>query len=141
MTVYFSYGANMDPGHMADRCPGASRLGDARLPEHRFGIAAAGYGTALPSAGHAIPGVLWELTAEHERALDAYEGVPEGVYRQDRAVVETADGRRVEAMLYLATDPAPGTPNPGYLEGIIATGERLGFSVEYLWELRRLTRR
>jgi len=138
VTVYFAYGANMDPVHMADRCPGARRLGMAVLPEHEFRIAAAGYGTAMPGAGRAIPGVLWELTTQDEQALDQFEGVPEGTYRRDRAWVEAPDGLRIDAMLYRAADSSPGSPTRGYLEGIIATGESLGFPEEYVESLRRL---
>ena len=58
MTLYFAYGANMDPVHMAERCPAAQHLGVASLPGHRFGIAAGGYGTVRPDSGMAVRGVL-----------------------------------------------------------------------------------
>jgi len=138
VTIYFAYGANMDPVAMAARCPGARRLGMAVLPEHTFRIAAEGYGTAMPSAGRAIPGVLWELTPQDERALDQFERVPEGLYRQEGARVEAEDGRQIEVMLYRAADSSPGSPTPGYLEGIIATAESLGLPEEYVESLRRL---
>ncbi len=137
MTVYFSYGANMDPVHMAKECPGATRIGPAILEGYRFGIARAGYGTARPDAGSMIRGVLWRLTAGDEAALDRFEGVAEGLYYKSTLPVRNATGNR-EAMLYRASDPAPGTPVAGYLERIIEVAESLDFPSGYIEELRAL---
>jgi hypothetical protein len=135
---YFSYGANMDPVHMAACCPQARPLGRATLPGHRFRIGRAGYGTAEPAPGAAVPGFLWELTLSDEAALDRFEGVPENLYYKSVAEVVPARGGSVRAMLYRASDPSPGIPNPGYLERIIAVAESLDFPPPYLAELRGL---
>lgn len=138
MTTYFAYGANMDPVPMAQRCPGARRVGLAVLPDHEFQIAAAGYGNATAAAGRTVHGVLWDLPLQDELALDDFEGVPEGLYRKAIASVRTSDGRRVSAMVYLPADPSPGLPRAGYLEGIIPVAESLGFPPDYVAGLRRL---
>jgi hypothetical protein len=132
VTVYFAYGANMDPVHMAERCPAATRLGRAALAEHRFAIAAGGYGMARPAPGSTVHGVLWQLTPADEAALDKFEGVAAGFYRKIDATVLRADGKAVAAMLYTPADPAPGRPVPGYLERIIEVARALGFPAEYL---------
>lgn len=132
MTTYFAYGANMDPVHMASQCPGARRLGLATLPDHRFAIAARGFGTIAPAAGETIRGVLWELTAADLAALDVFEGVPEGWYRMRELRVLNAEGQPVDAMLYYAADDAPGVASPGYLERIIEVAGALGFPPDYL---------
>jgi AIG2 family protein len=137
MTIYFAYGANMDPVHMAEQCPGAIRLGLATLPEHEFLIAATGYGNAAPASGKELPGVLWELGAADEATLDRFEGVPQGLYRKESALVRSAAGAPIRAMLYRPNDPAPGTPVPGYLERIIEVSGTLGFPERYLASLRR----
>lgn len=136
MTSYFAYGANMDPVHMAERCPQATRLGVALLAGRSFRIAAAGYGDAPLVAGGELRGVLWELSPSDESALDGFEGVPDGLYRKERAAVRDSAGRQVDAMLYRAADPAPGRPVPGYLERIIEVAEDLGFPAGYVESLR-----
>jgi AIG2 family protein len=138
VTLYFAYGANMDPVHMAERCPGAKRLGRAALLEREFRIAAAGYGNAVPTPGMELPGVLWELTPDDEDSLDRFEGIAQGVYRKDWAMIRRLDGPPVAAMLYLPSDPAPGVPVPGYLERIIEVAQQLGFPAEYVRQLQHL---
>lgn len=139
MTTYFAYGANMDPVHMAERCPGARRLGLAVLPDHEFRIAACGYGNAAAAPGREVHGVLWELLPDDELALDDFEGLQDGLYRKNSAMVRTGDGRELRAMLYLPTNPAPGHARPAYLEGIIAVAEELGFPPGYVARLRQLS--
>lgn len=127
----------MDPVHMADCCPQATRLGLAVLPGRSFRIAATGYGDAPLAAGGELHGVLWELLPSDEAALDAFEGVPNGLYRKECAAVRDRTGRQVTAMLYRAADAAAGLPVPGYLERIIEVAEDLGFPAGYVESLRR----
>lgn len=122
---------------MAKECPGATRIGPAILHGYRFGIAHAGYGTARPDADSIIRGVLWRLTPEDEAALDRFEGVPEGLYYKSTLGVRGREGEQ-EAMLYRASDPAPGTPVAGYLERIVEVTKSLGFPSIYVEELRAL---
>jgi len=132
VTLYFAYGANMDPVHMAERCPGAQQLGVASLPGHRFGIAAGGYGTVRPDSEMAVPGVLWRLTPADVAALDDFEGVESGFYRKDFARVEDGTGAVIEAMIYRPADESPGLAAPGYLERIIEVCRELEFPREYV---------
>jgi hypothetical protein len=132
VTVYFAYGANMDPVHMAERCPGARRIGIARVPGHAFGIAAGGFGTLRPARGQAVRGVLWRLTPEDILALDDFEGVASGFYMKDVMRVEPEDGAPLEAMIYRPGDDSPGRPAAGYLERIIEVCQDLGFPREYV---------
>jgi hypothetical protein len=137
VTAYFAYGANMDPVHMAECCPGAKRRGPAVLLAHEFRIAALGYGNAVPAPGRLLRGVLWDLSAEDETALDRFEGIPQGQYRKEWEWVRDADGASVRAMLYRPSDPAPGMPVPGYLERIIEVAEQLGFPAAEVEALRQ----
>ena len=136
--LYFAYGANMDSSHMAECCPEARRVGAAVLPGHAFAIAAQGYGRAAPAPGQDLPGVLWELTETDVAALDRFEGIPDGMYRQETTEVRDDDGRLRQAMLYQPTDPSPGRPRPGYLERIIVVGQTLALPAAHLDHLRRL---
>ena len=135
MTIYFSYGANMDPVHMAEQCPGAARLGPAILRDHAFGIAAGHYGTVRPRTGSAVHGILWTLTSPDEAAIDELACVEKGFYRKDTLPVERADGTVLAAMLYRPVDDAPGVASRRYLERIIEVAAMLKFPPEYLAEL------
>ncbi|MEJ1938082.1 hypothetical protein WDZ92_48430, partial [Nostoc sp. NIES-2111] len=50
-----------------------------------------------------------------------YEGVAKDIYRK-----EMVEAGGAPALVYLATEERPGQPRPGYLQGILAAGERLG---------------
>jgi gamma-glutamylcyclotransferase (GGCT)/AIG2-like uncharacterized protein YtfP len=137
VTIYFSYGANMDPVHMAEHCPGAVRLGPATLPDHDFGIAAGHYGTVRASPAGTVHGVLWRLTPDDEAALDEFEGVARSFYRKHAARVQSADGTSVPAMVYLPVDDSPGIASRRYLERIIEVATQLEFPGPYLEHLKR----
>lgn len=134
--LYFAFGSNMVATQMAERCPGAQFIGPAVLGDHRFHIGRRGYGTVAPESGAVVHGVLWELSAGDEAALDVYEGVRHGLYRKVSRPVRTADGADHDAMVYVAADPEPGVAVPAYVEKIVAAAEAHGFPAEYLDELR-----
>lgn len=136
MTVYFAYGANMDPVHMAEHCPRAARLGPAVLPDHAFGIAAGHYGTVRPAPGSVVHGVLWELPPADEAALDGFEGIAKGFYRKDIARVRAETGNTVDAMIYRPVDDTPGVASRRYLERIIEVATQLEFPPAYLEQLK-----
>lgn len=48
-----------------------------------------------------VPGLLLDLDNEALDALDAYEGVPEGLYVRERCAVRLDDGRSSEAWVYI----------------------------------------
>ena len=72
---YFAYGSNMDRQQRRDRYPGAVLLGTARLLGYRFIINCAGVASVVSTGCHEVFGVLWEITATDEGALDDYEGL------------------------------------------------------------------
>jgi hypothetical protein len=133
---YFAYGSNIVQMQMRSRCPGAPLLGTAGLDQYRFMINRLGVATVVPAADSTVYGVLWELTAAHEHALDAYEGVAEGWYYKAHIAVKSAANMVQQAMVYLACDRVAGVPQPGYLEAIVAAAETYGFPATYVRELR-----
>jgi PAS domain S-box-containing protein len=136
--AYFAYGANLDQAHMARTTPGASLLGRATLRGHRIAIAGAGYATLIPSAGDQVEGVLWFLGAADEAQLDRFERVADGLYRKATATVHTPTGDEVTALVYLATDPAPGIAARGYVDQIVRAAGAHGLPPEYCALLARL---
>lgn len=133
---YFAYGSNMDPVQMRVRCPGARILGTAVLEGFRWIINTDGYATVIPSPGHTVYGVLWELTPVHLAALDEYEGLPENLYWRTEIMVETLNAREPrQAIIYFARSEEPGQPVPDYTEHIIRTAKEFVFPESYLREL------
>ena len=124
--LHFAYGANMSRAVMHKYAPGARPLGPATLPGHRFVITADGYASVEPSAGSAVHGVLWRITARDRVTLDAWENVAAGLYR-----AETLGVRRkrclVPALVYFAREGGEGRAKPGYLELVLAAARE--------WEL------
>jgi hypothetical protein len=137
-TAYFAYGSNLNRTEMVERCPGATVMGVAVLPRHRFLITRAGFATVVNNDWSLVHGVLWMITDSDERVLDRYEGLAEGLYHKRRRWVElVAPPQRtaVDSLLYVATDAEPGRPRAGYLEQVIAAAEDQGLPEEYIAEL------
>lgn len=134
--LYFAYGSNMDARQMAYRCRGAESAGLAVLRGYRFLINQRGYATVVPDAKAVVHGVLWELTPGHERALDTYEAVAEGMYVKRDLPVERPGQPACEALIYLANHFDPGPPRQGYLEKILFGAEAFGLPADYVDELR-----
>jgi len=136
ITPYFAYGSNLEAQPMRERCPQALALRVAQLSEWAFCINERGYATVVPSAQKAVWGLLWQLTPADEAALDEYEAIAEGLYTKTWFQVWDSAGLPNEAMIYVATNPRPGRPRTGYLEGILLAAEQLGLPTDYQDELR-----
>ena len=72
--LYVSYGSNMDKSQMTNRCPGASVLGKTYL--EGWELTMPFYANIEPVKGKRTPALVWEITADDERALNRYEGYP-----------------------------------------------------------------
>ena len=96
MTLHFAYGSNMSRKLMRRHAPGAEPAGVAKLYGYRFVITCDGYASVEPSAGEAVYGLLWRLTARDRVTLDAWENVAAGLYRPEMLPVQTerSAGRR-----------------------------------------------
>src|SRR5262249_14392482 len=80
---YFSYGSNMSPAQMRERCPGAVRMGIGILYgwKRNFAVAARHMGTTATAAGiersdkesDYVEGVVYDLTGAEKRSLDEVE--------------------------------------------------------------------
>ena len=136
MQSYFAYGSNMDSEQMAQRCPGAERVGVAVLPDYRVLINAQGVATVIPVEGGSVFGLLWRLSEKDVESLDRYEGVASGHYRREYVTVD-ANGDEIQALVYVATNVTPGKPRPGYLEGVLRAGAEVGLPAAYLAELSK----
>jgi gamma-glutamylcyclotransferase (GGCT)/AIG2-like uncharacterized protein YtfP len=137
MPLYFSYGANMDVGAMAARCPSSRALGRARLPRHRIFIMREGYASVRRAPNDEVHGVLWDLALADVRALDAFEGVDRGLYAKILQPVITETGPR-RALVYVGGTLETGVPKPGYVDGVLASAVHWDLPVAYQRQLARL---
>ena len=143
MTLYFAYGSNMDPKQMAERCPGARALGRARLDDYRLDFVwdspgwGGGVGTVLPARGDVVWGALWELTDEDEEALDRYEGVAVGAYTKERVDLD-AEAKKVNALVYIATDARPKDPSARYVDALVRGAQAFSLPDDYVERLRAM---
>lgn len=131
---YIAYGSNMNLKQMEHRCPGARVTGKGWLREHRLffaGRSEAAVASVEPAKGHAVPVVLWEITAKDEQALDRYEGFPWFYGKQDLTV--EVDGEPVSAMVYvMGPGFAYGAPSESYLNCIREGYASAGFDTAVL---------
>ena len=143
MTHYFAYGSNMDPLQMEQRCPGAVVIGPARLDDHRLTFVwdspgwGGGVATVDVAPGDHVWGVLWDLTDEHVKTLDRYEGVAVGAYTREHTEVECS-GNREKAMVYLATDNKYKAPSARYMTALIRGAKAFAIPDDYIERLRAL---
>ena len=111
--LYFAYGMNTNKGQMAMRCPDARSLGRAVLYGYEFRFSR--HADIIENPDFNTHGVLWDITAECEKSLDALEGFPD--YYLKKQVNVFHNGRPVECMVYyMAGDLVDALPSDGYLE-------------------------
>jgi cation transport regulator ChaC len=131
MPLYFAYASNMDREHMTKLCPQAEALGLARIDNHRFFVAAGGYGSIAPRRGASVLGVLWRISAKDRVALDRYESVETGLYRAATLTVHHAD-KLLKALVYIASNATPTRPRPAYRQMVLMAARDWGLPDEYI---------
>ncbi len=120
MPLYFAYGSNMSAEAMARRCPRSKPLGLARLARHRLVVMREGWLTAARDPRSIVHGVLWDLALNDVRALDRYEGLPQGLYAKVVQPVVTSEGAK-RALVYFGANAGPGIARPDYIADIIVS--------------------
>lgn len=134
--LHFAYGSNMSRAPMRQRCPGAKEAGIAILRHHRFIIMTSGYASVIPTPGETVHGVLWRITPRDLAALNAYENVAGGLYRQAMLpVIQSA--RTIAALVYLGNDTGEGQPRPGYIEHVVDAAHEWNLPARYIESLAR----
>ena len=85
MKYYLAYGSNLNKDQMAYRCPGAIPVGTMMLEGYEllFKGNALGVLTIEKKKGGKVPLGIWKVDAEHEKALDRYEGFPTLYYKKE----------------------------------------------------------
>ena len=121
---YIAYGSNLNIGQMAVRCPIAKVIGTAVIDDYELlfkGSKTGSYLTIEPKTVSKVPAVVWEVTAEDERALDRYEGYPRFYYKKEMTVDVTVlrSGRtsKKKVFMYIMHEGRPlGIPSQYYVK-------------------------
>ena len=132
--IYAAYGSNLNLEQMAFRCPYATVIGNAVLPDHKLvfrGHNGNAVATVEPQEGSSVPVLLWEITPRDEQELDRYEGWP-SFYRKETVAV-AYDRKMVEVMAYIMNEGFPlGMPGSRYYNAILAGYQSAGFDTKTL---------
>ena len=102
---YFAYGSNMNVSQTQQRCPGITRIGRYQLKGFRLVFNY--HADIIPAEGCTVHGGLWNITRNHEGALDTYEGYPDyyDKYYQDNVMFyrmkEASDNSQPPSKWYL----------------------------------------
>lgn len=75
---YWAYGSNLSVKQMRKRCPRAIKYGPMEVQD--CALVFRYHADVTLREGATTPGGLWQITAECERELDAYEGVASRIY-------------------------------------------------------------
>ncbi len=110
--LYFAYGSNLSHAQMDSRCPGHRPLRRHTLPG--FWLVLRGAANIEEAPGEHIEGAIYEISEEHERVLNRFEGVPT-VY--DRRWFEAEEG---PVLYYQMVEPHFIPPRESYVETIEA---------------------
>ncbi len=134
-TVYFAYGSNLGARRFRRRCPGATVIGRARLPDHQLAFTRysrherGGVADIVPQPGASVWGVLYEIDEACLGALDDYEGAPRAYRREAVRVIDDA-GEEREVLAYAANR----TVNFAHGQWV-AVGSLLTFTLLVQWRV------
>ncbi len=136
MKFYFAYGSNMGSQQMLARYPGSRRLGLAQLQGWRWIIAADGYANVVPAANETVEGVLFEIRAADEVAMDRYEEISAGCYaKQELSVLY--EGNSFNALVYVGPVTPEGVAAPEYIPRLQTALADAGLNADYSARLLR----
>lgn len=132
---YIAYGSNLNLSQMRFRCPTAEVRGTTLLKGWELLFKGSGTGSYLTIErrdGGEVPAVVWEVTAEDEKALDLYEGYPSFYYKHEIRVrykgIRTGRYRTVTAFAYIMHEERPvGIPSCMYMRTCLEGYRTFGF--------------
>lgn len=151
--LYFAYGSNLCVQHMRRRCPAAKPVMEADGTRKQLFVQDAALVfrgvadvTTRKGEDNVVPGGVWRLTPDCERALDRFEGVSVQHRGYLKRYFKLADGKT--CLFYqMKTHRGIMPPDQEYLDLIRQGYEDFGLDLDYLqkaldesWRTKRLTR-
>lgn len=108
-----AYGMNTNLAGMRQRCPTATLIGSAVLPNHKLKFRL--HADIEPDVTSDVVGVLWEISEDDLVELDALEGYP--TYYTRKTVEVCHNGSWVDALVYMMNDQGyEKEPDRNYLD-------------------------
>ena len=140
MKYYLAYGSNLNIRQMQMRCPGARPVGTMVLKGYELlfkGSKTGSYLTIEKKRGGKVPVGIWQVTEQHEKALDRYEGFPVFYYKKEIPITE---GRK--AFVYIMHEDRPmGLPTCRYVSTCLEGYRNFGFDEDVLYKAIEDSRR
>jgi gamma-glutamylcyclotransferase (GGCT)/AIG2-like uncharacterized protein YtfP len=96
--LYYAYGSNTNPDQMRRRCPGAVKVGPLVLPHGK--LVFRGVADIVYCENSHIAGAVWRINKSHERALDQFEGVAQGMYKKKYIRLSIKGGESEPCLFY-----------------------------------------
>lgn len=145
---YFAYGSNMSREELRSWCPSAEFVTIARLLDHRLDFTRhsrrrqGGVADVVPSSGHQVWGVVYDIPSHELPALDRKEGIAKDAYRRLHVQVTEPSGQQVRALTYTVVHKVPTElPSERYLDLILKGAREWKLPAEYVRRLEQIERR
>lgn len=128
---YLAFGMNTNLNGMSHRCPTATVLGPAILPDYKLKFRL--HADIEHRVGSEVVGVLWEISEHDLEELDQLEGYP--TYYTRKFVEVWHNDQWIDAVVYMMTDQKyEREPDRGYLDCCIEGYTSNNISIDQLEE-------
>ena len=137
---YIAYGSNLNVQQMKFRCPAARIVGTSIIRNYELlykGSKTGSYLTIEKKKGSVVPVAVWEVTADDEKRLDAYEGYPNFYYKTDMQLTVkshiTGLKKKLDAFVYIMHEERKlGIPSYAYVKTCVQGYRDFGFDLKHL---------
>ena len=137
---YIAYGSNLNVKQMKFRCPGAKVVGTSVIKDYQLlykGSKTGSYLTIEKKKGGMVTVAVWEVTADDEKRLDAYEGYPNFYYKTDMQLTVkshiTGRKKKLDAFVYIMHEERKlGIPSYVYVRTCVQGYRDFGFDLKHL---------
>lgn len=133
---YIAYGSNLNVQQMKFRCPTARIVGTSVIRNYELlykGSKTGSYLTIEKKKGAVVPVAVWEVTADDEKRLDAYEGFPNFYYKENMKITLAETGKKINAFVYIMHEERRlGIPTSMYVNTCRFGYAVFGFDYKYL---------
>ena len=132
---YIAYGSNLNVQQMKFRCPTARIVGTSVIRNYELLYKGSKTGSYLTIEKKKGAVAVWEVTADDEKRLDAYEGFPNFYYKENMKITLSETGKKINAFVYIMHEERRlGIPSQTYINTCRFGYAVFGFDYKYLDE-------